>query len=419
MAIAKEVYGLERIVPLRFSRLVDPKNPRAESGPPRGDAPDMDDRGFKVEFPGPIVGITEGRKIMVRLIRENIEDTAPLFVKSDTPSVVTIDSPQPGNLPDVKNMVIALKGVAGGNQTPQKAKIQVFYKDASGPLLAELMAWVFKPLRLNIIPHLVTIAQADGGAAAIGSKANVADIMKMVQDVWYQAGITFNVGTTLNENITLATAGVVNNAPFPGDIDKILKLHWTGTGINVYFVHRIGNGGTLGYGFSPKVYSRFGLTNPGILVADTTAWGSVRDVQWWANDLAHEIGHFLNLWHPDKCEIPDLLQDSWSRRMLMHNNNHMIGHNPWPLEYQAARPAVPATPTTPAQPATPAVYYKYRPRFDDVGYGNLNRGFMITMKDYARHKTDGEALTARNAARSLIPKKPKLPRFLDPRKMGH
>jgi hypothetical protein len=227
--------------------------------------------------------------------------------------------------------------------------------------------------------------------------------MKMVQDVWYQAGITFNVGTTLNENITLATAGVVNNAPFPGDIDKILKLHWTGTGINVYFVHRIGNGGTLGYGFSPKVYSRFGLTNPGILVADTTAWGSVRDVQWWANDLAHEIGHFLNLWHPDKCENRTYCKIVGPRRMLMHNNNHMIGHNPGLIEYQAARPAVPATP--PPRPNRQLrLFITSIGEIDDVGYGNLNRGFMITMKDYARHKTDGEALTARNAARSLIQK---------------
>jgi hypothetical protein len=419
MTITKEVYGLERIVPLRFSRLADPMKPQNESGPPRGDAPDMDDRGFKVEFPGPIVGVTEGRIIMVRLIRENIEDAAPLFVKSDTPSIVTVESPQPGNLPNVKNMVIKLKGIKGGDQNPQKAKIQVFYQDTSGPLLAELMVWVFKPLKLNIIPHIVTIAQTGGGASAVGSNANVADIMKVVQGTWYQAGIIFNVGTTLNENVTLATAGVVSDNPFPGEVDTILKLHWTGTGINVYFVHRIGNGGTLGYGISPSVYKTFGFTNPGILVADTTAWGSVRDVQWWANDLAHEIGHFLTLWHPDKCEIPDHLQDSWSRRMLMHNRNHMDANAPWPREYQAAKPAVPATPTTPAQPATPAVYYKYRPKFNDIGYGNLNRGFMITFKDYARHKTDGEALTARKGARPLIPKKPKLPRPLDPKKMGH
>ena len=105
----------------------------------------------------------------------------------------------------------------------------------------------------------------------------------------------------------------------------------------------------------------FGMPNPGIILADTTA-GATRDAMWWANDMAHEIGHFFTLWHPENLQPPNEREDTWSRRELMHNFNHMGTIGNWK---------------------------------DNVGYGNLNRGCFVSMKDLSQLVTDNECTTAR------------------------
>jgi hypothetical protein len=142
--------------------------------------------------------------------------------------------------------------------------------------------------------------------------------------------------------------------------------------INVYFVRRIWNtqeadgGGTLGLGLT--VVDR---TNYGVILADGAN----------ENDLAHELGHVLNLdyhaggdiGHADDVSAGSNLRDTiWTRRRLMY----------------AFRPTGFVGDGSPAY-------------LTDVGYGAYVRGSLITVKNTTGDATDGETAEARRRARSL------------------
>ena len=379
MAIAKEIYKFERIVPVRFSRLVDPANVATTSGPPRGDSPDLDDRGFFQTVHGPIVGMTENSWVKVRLSRENVENGVSLFVASSDTNVVTVETSRgTAELPNDEHMWVKLTAPADSGGDPATAIVEVRFNAADGPVIAELFVYVFEPVSVDITPHVVTISRAAAGpAAAVPGTvpgANIAAVMDMVSAIWRPCGVTFNVQPTENDAVDFGTANIVSDNPWPGEVDTLLGTNWIADTINVYFVRQIGTGNTLGYGISRDSARRFHLTNPGVILGETTAGGTTRDTQYWANDLAHELGHFFQLWHPGNRQGADTWQDSWSRRMLMHNFNRTLGANP------------------------PS------PRFTDAGYGTFgtgtNRGCMITIKNYRRHATDGECATSRTTISS-------------------
>lgn len=358
MAIALEVYKERRVVLMRWVR--------ARHGSPLATHPEVDNRGSRSPEFGPIVGVMASREITVRLERVRIDPSAALYVRSSDASAVSIVTPADGKVPDGAHADITLRGVAGGN--PRTAQIEVRYGSDSGPLLHALTVRCFQERRVRITPHLVTIAQTGGGAAAIGSAANVNAIMDHVRAIWAPCGITFTVGATQNDNVTFATAGVVSDNPFPGELQTLLTTNWVANTINVYFVNQIGTGNTLGYGFSRPSSVTFGTGNPGIILGDQ-AGGSIHDTPWAGNDLAHEVGHFLQLWHPNNLQPPNEREDTWCRRMLMHNFNLMAQQNNWK---------------------------------DDVGYGASGgfgrRGALVTHKNLPTLTTDGESGTARGAA---------------------
>ena len=97
----------------------------------------------------------------------------------------------------------------------------------------------------------------------------------------------------------------------------------------------------------------------------------------WANDLAHEIGHFFTLEHVENKQRPDELEDSWSRRMLMNVFNELRNTTPFPGDPP----------------------FKFRPRFTTAGYGmgqrKGRRGCMVTLKDLKQLNFDAEVTTAR------------------------
>jgi len=393
MAIAKEIYRRERIVPVRFSRLADPANTASVSGPPRVDSPDMDDRGYIRHGHEPIVGLIEGTQIKVRLSRENIENAVSIFATSNDTATITVESTLGGaQLPNTEHMWIQIEAPVGSAGDPAVAKVEIRFGTDDGPIISELTVHVFEQLTVDITPHVVTISRAAVAATpAVGTTpavaatpaiagtapgAVVADIMTMVSAIWKPCGITFNVQPVENDAVNFATANIVSDSPFPGEVNTLLGTNSVANTVNVYIVRQIGTGGTLGYGISRASARTFRIGNPGIILAETTAGGTVRDTQYWANDLAHEIGHFFRLWHPGNQEPPNEWQDTWSRRMLMHNFNRTDGANP------------------------------PKPRFGDTGYGTntagtlANRGCQITMKNYRRHSTDGECTTSRRTVSS-------------------
>src|SRR5258705_5175680 len=91
------------IVPVRFDRAV--------RGAPVLDAPDVDDRGFVLKTPdglnktdarGAMFGITVGDTVRVKVVREDLDATAPLFVTvapSSNPQVRIVAPAGGGPLP--------------------------------------------------------------------------------------------------------------------------------------------------------------------------------------------------------------------------------------------------------------------------------------------------------------------------------
>jgi hypothetical protein len=360
MATPLDIYKTRRVVPLEFKR--------ATHGDPDPAKPELDDRSFRTDEFGPIVGVTEGKTITVRLSRAMIDPGATLVATSSDTSIVTVADPAAGALPNSVDMDIQLTGVSGGN--PNKATIDIHFDSETGPVLHSLTCWVFTLRRVVVTPHIVSIADASGASALSG--ADVDAILNAAKAIWAPCGITFRVNPTVADAVTFGTSGIASDSPFPGEIGALLSQPtWVANTINVFFVPQIGTGGTLGYGFSRPTATSFGLANPGIILADHTAAGDVHDAPWAANDVAHEIGHFLQLWHPNNRQPPSEREDTWCRRMLMHNYNTEVTQNNWK---------------------------------DDVGYGAIGnsarRGALVTMKTLPNITTDGQCMIARGAVLS-------------------
>jgi hypothetical protein len=154
----------------------------------------------------------------------------------------------------------------------------------------------------------------------------------------------------------------------------------------------------LGLGLNFEARAVLGANNSGIMVGVN---GFIRNngtfqprlsagadlVHELGNDTGHEIGHFLALAHADNVDGFPGRVDTYNRRFLMHPNNLLP-------------PAV--TPPTGVPP-----------RFNDIGYGQVNtvnnagvaavrghRGCLLTLKHHPSHASDGETMTVRRRFRS-------------------
>jgi hypothetical protein len=357
VGVPLSIYKERRVVMVRWKR--------ARTGDPHRHYPDVDARGTKSPEFASIIGVMHDREAYVRLLRENIDNAAELFVTSSDDTKVSILEPADGKVPAGAHANLKIKGLSGGN--PNEAHLEVRFGSKTGPVLNKLLVRCFTRRRVTITPHIVTIHDSTG-ANGVASTANVADIMTHVQAIWRPSGVEFTVGATQNETVSFATANVLSDSPFPGEIATLLGTNWVANTINVYFVPQIGTGGVLGYGFSRPSSVTFGTGNPGIILGDQTALGHIHDTAWAGNDLAHEAGHFFQLWHPNNQQPPNQREDTFSRHMLMHNNN------------------------------TQNVFGNWK---DDNGYGavggSARRGGLVTHKHITGIATDNETSTARGA----------------------
>ena len=375
MSISQEVFKVERIVPIQAKRAI-------ENGEPDDTHPDVDDRGFNDPEFGPVVSVTKGKTVIVRLTRKKLDAAAPLTVISSDTNIFTVADPADGKLPNTADMDVKITGVdGGGDKKEAKLRVQFGEKDAAITIF-ELNVWVFKPVDVDVTPHRITI---DGGGAK-GAKpvADIPKIMAKVQAIWGHYGINIIVHNTIDKTVSMAAVNGVNDNPFDGtgEVNKLLTTDHVPKTINAYFVQQIldadPNFITLGLGISRKTAKANGMTNPGIILADGPASLARGYVMFWANDLAHEIGHFFTLEHVENAQRPAEREDSWSRRMLMHVFNEMRNPNPFP---------------------DPPSNSKFRPRFITAGYGagqnTGRRGCMVTLKHLKQLKFDAEVITAR------------------------
>jgi hypothetical protein len=371
---------------------------RAVRGAPVLDAPDVDDRGFKLnrgaglnttDARGPMFGITVGDTVRIRVVREDLDATAPLFVgvsTSSSPQLRIADPAGGGPLPP--DGIFSVTAVA---DTLTGQKVEVRLGSATGPVIAEADPHVFSPKTLNVTPHICTIHQAaappgTGTTPTInGAAIDLNALFDIVRAVWRPAGVQFNIGPTRNEvyrGFTRDDFARTGAAAGPGSESVMVNQNRANNTCNIYFIRFMDN--SLGVGVNRESMAAEHWTNPGVIIGiegsiDGTGTVQLRGsagadlVHEIGNDLAHELGHFLTLSHADHIDNPGLT-DTYGRRHLMHPVNLL------PLA------------------ATPGA------RFDDIGYGTVggagHRGCLLTLKDDPNHSSDGETVQARNRFRS-------------------
>ena len=385
MSFKYQVYKTQRVCMIRFRRQID--------GEPYYEYPDLDNRGSFRQYTdgnfdrGPVVSVMKGDDTHIKILRERIDKSAPLFATSSDEATMTVNNKN--QLPADYSMTLQLTGVQGiGGTLPKKAGLRIHYGSPTGVVIGELGVWVFTKMSVNLTPHRVTVSDATG--AGVVSQVSIGAVIGMTKAFWRPYGIVINDAPVVNTPFVAATAGQV----VWGEHDALLGTSATPGSINAYFVSQT-DPNMLGWGFSRAFINdpANGRTNPGIILADRDGgFDRHLDTHYLANDLAHEIGHFFGLAHVDNrspdgtaANANNFRDDTWARRCLMHNfNASLFTANPPPGSPQ------------------------------NVGYGTNsalgnrgNRGGLVTLKDLTdannsttNHITDPEYVTARNTINS-------------------
>jgi hypothetical protein len=380
------------IVPVRFDRAV--------RGAPVLDAPDVDDRGFVLKTPGGLnvtnargamFGITVGDTVRVKVVRDDLDATAPLFVTvapSGNPQLRIVAPAGGGPLPP--DGVFSIEAIAD-NTTPQK--IHVRLGSATGPIVGEADPHTFSLLTLNITPHIWKLHASAGAPGAgteptvNGNPINLTTLFDIARTVWRPMGIGFNVNPERHDELFGApvdnTVTRDNAAPLGSDAD-LVDHNFAANTCNIHFIRF--TPGYLGIGVRRELLGLVGFKRPGIIVGvegfrrgdgtfQNRSSAGAQLEQEIGNDLAHEIGHFLTLPHSDNQNSGTAPSDTYRRRQLMHPVN-----------------LLPLAATSGA-------------RFDDIGYGVTaatgrgHRGCLLLMKNHTTNASASECISTRRRFR--------------------
>jgi hypothetical protein len=399
----------------RFQIIVPVRVDRAVRGAPILDAPDVDDRGWVnnragglnvANTRGALFSTTVGDIVRLKVVREDLDATVPLFVTT-TGNQVAIDQPSGGG-PLPADGIFSVRSVA---DTTVGSKIQVRLGTATGPVVCEADAHTFTPKTFFITPHVCIIHSANaatvnaGGGTGQTPSVNGAALDDavlenlfdtIVRPIWRPAGVEFQLGAVQVEVFTGSDGFTQDNVALQGtnQFTTVFARNRLAGTCNIYFLHTTDQ--FLGLGLKFEDRAVLNANNSGIMVGVNgfrrangafrarSSSGAADLVHELGNDTAHEIGHFLNLPHADQVNSPGRL-DTYNRRQLMHPNNLL----------------------------PPAAAAGAPPRFNDIGYGQVNttdlsgnpivrghRGCLLTLKDHPSHTSDGEVVTVRRRFQS-------------------
>ena len=393
MAITIQIKNKCRIVPIRFER--------ATKGEPNDKYPDIDDRGHAHAIPavnglatsdeigGAALAIGVNKEFEISMIREDIDNNAPLFVTSSDSEALTVLSPtERTKCCAERTCKLTLKTSNINNSTPKLVFVEVRFGKANGPIIAKLATYIFPTLIVNVQPYYLTIDDRAGNSGTY-PKLNFESTIQKAKAIWSNYGIELAFTKLKNIHVKLNKKDYMELA----EINNIYKTDWTSNHINLYFVQELAEKNTLSYGFTPQNYAGYAfpkdddnalpLTHPGMFVAlKSGALDRSDDTQSCAHSIAHEIGHFFTLCAPDVSKYsPESVSeqsDTWSTRLLMSNPNK-ITRSHAPQEG------------------------KNWPDFNEFGYGRTPKGphsgCMISLKNIhtsAITGADGQCSVARN-----------------------
>jgi hypothetical protein len=324
-----------------------------------------------------MVTIEQGDTVRVRVLREDIDPGAPLFVTSTNPSIAAIAGPAGPLRSDGIFQIDAVKDVRN-----VAVKIQVHLGDVNGPVLGELEPHIFQLRALRVVAHLISI---NGGKEnrTFHTKEDLVDFFNEVNVFWRAAGIRFIYDPAETKDGTIRgfqVNGQVTTTAKPPEfsefsrlvnlVDPVTKDRPDDTAINIYFVKfaKIFIAATLdathprtqGFGIIQADRQKdLKVTIPGADIGTPRA-------------LAHELGHYLDMpLHAGELIPGKITGDIFSKRRLLFPSSQLN-----------------------VKPETP----NYR---KDVGYGFGIPGSLVSVKDLSSERTDGEI--ARNRLRALDP----------------
>ncbi|MBX9601997.1 MAG: hypothetical protein K2X35_13365 [Bryobacteraceae bacterium] len=333
--------------------LVDFAPLTAHGSVPRADQPPLDKRGYAFWQGGPILTMTQGAEVRVLLQRMNIDETAPLTLAvsgslepeglAQRPSGVwtvpdgdSIElrlraplAPRPEQVLNVGSG--RLRDVAPDPLAYQYSRVSVRWRDF---VIKTLDVFAFEPIRLRIVPRLVFVSGFGTHPSMPFGQVVTAEALRVVNAVWAQAGIQFTMDP-LSE-IRLQRSGRVSGQfSYGADCRDMFQQGITAGAINVYLVdhdetfdaahaaytHRVGDTASP----QPSII----VPNRANSTAGTSLWtqfdarlaggGRVSRTaeQHFGQTLAHEIGHYLGLYHPYD-PAPRRVSPA-AEQLLMHN----------------------------------------------------------------------------------------------------
>ena len=422
MPIAKKVCKWTAIVPVRFTRAPDKNDATKDSGPPDAHAPDPDDRGYVpekhrcaylpigFEYSGPVASLPETR---VRLIREDIADTAELYVTSSDNSIAELTTPALGNaLPNTTKMMIKFRVKNVGD-----AFLEVRFGSDSGPIIHRLRLCINKFRTIWVKAHSPVISgtainDSSGSAVpsqtSLNTKAAVQGRIDLLNAIYFPYGIKFSLkGNVDVSSIALNQRGAIN---CDTEWDKIIKNTkknklWIQGGLNIFFVPQI-----VASDAGPDLIggvASYARTDPNfmLIVADWAREGQT---------IANEVGHILNLINDPKpqpkfihtnCREDNrfpgtgkrVRDDIVSRRRLMwafteSDSDVLRDFNPY-------QPDPVGDPNSWTYNFENTMSYR-----ENVGYGVDKVGTMLTIKQLDKDRSDLEMKEVQKTADFIKPK---------------
>lgn len=329
----KQVFDWERIVLVRIER-ADHKPARTDPLAGADERPFVDNRGYQAEADlkdvhGPAVSMMEDSTIKLKLVREDLQPDAPVYLKSSD-ALVTIANP------DISKGTQAEFEISAKSPAPDKQRVVILnvHFGASpkkgqpdGPLIYRMAVVVFARLVVKVAVIPVDLEEQIGGTTlgldmpAEVSESEATDALERVNRVWKHAGIEFQLARFERVDARSEKLGKVKEKDATG---RLIKYKHFGHLINIYVVNKCTLVGMPAAALAAAwptdaTANGLGLTSDlrhplkiGAVFASQQVFKNASSAQ----VLAHELGHYLGLGHitdPDPRRV-----SFWAIRRVMY-----------------------------------------------------------------------------------------------------